>query len=153
MLAAPLFQAAPLEAAMHAVVRIRMCTQQSCNQGVGSGVIIDPSGLILTAHHVTLSNPHDRMSRQLEDFIIEVTDNARLAPAARYRARVVAQKPDADLALLRVYWDVPAGRPVEGADLDLPYLTFADPDSLTLSDEHFYPGLPTGGWQQHQLRQ
>lgn len=145
-LSAPPAQAAALDDAMRAVVRIRMCSVQGCNQGVGSGAVIDPSGLILTAHHVTLSNPRDPLSPQLEDFVIEMTDNARMPPVARYRARIVAQRPDDDLALLAIYWDETTHRPLPAGQLSLPYyLALADPDSVTLGEDLTILGYPLAG--------
>lgn len=144
-LAKPPVQAAPLDDATHAVVRIRGCNIQGCNLGVGSGVLIDPGGLILTAHHVTLSDPQNPLSRQLEDFVIEVTDSARTAPEARYRARVVAQKPAVDLALLEIYWDELESSALDGAGLSLPNLALADPASVVPLEELAILGYPLAG--------
>lgn len=144
-LAIPPVQAAPLDDATHAVVRIRGCNIQGCNLGVGSGVLTDPGGLILTAHHVTLSDPQNPLSRQLEEFVIEVTDSARTAPVARYRARVVAQKPAADLALLQIYWDETALHEVAAGELDLPYLLLTDPATVMPLDQLTILGYPLAG--------
>ena len=82
--------------AIKAVVRIRGCNVGGCNVGLGSGVVIHSSGVILTANHVTLTDPRNPLSPRLEDFVIEITENARQAPQARYRARLLAAKPEAD---------------------------------------------------------
>ena len=136
-----------------AVVRIRGCNIQGCHEGVGSGVFIDPSGLILTAHHVTLTDSRDPLSPQLDDFVIEITDNPRQAPIALYRARVVAQNPSSDLALLQIYWNEQAGRVLDAAEVNLPYIRLADSDSVQFGEGVGYLWLPVGRRPQHQLRQ
>ncbi len=143
-MSAPL-QTATLDDATHAVVRIRGCNVQGCNQGVGSGAFIDPSGLILTAHHVTLSDPLNPLSPQLEDFVIEITENPRKAPLATYRARVVAQKSASDLALLQIYWDDVDGHELEPTELHLPYLQLANPESVSFGEELTILGYPLAG--------
>jgi hypothetical protein len=144
LLAAPSAQATALDAA-RAVVRIRGCNIQGCHQGVGSGVFIDPSGLVLTAHHVTLSDALNPLSQQLSDFVIEVTDNPRQAPTPLYRARVVAQNPSSDLALLQIYWNEQAGRALDAGEVDLPYMRLADPDSIQFGEELAIFGYPLAG--------
>lgn len=144
LLAAPSLQSAALDAA-RAVVRIRGCNIQGCHLGVGSGAFIDPSGLILTAHHVTLSDPLNPLSQQLGDFVIEVTDNPRQAPTALYRARVIAQNPAADLALLQIYWNEQAGRALDAGEVHLPYMRLADPDSIQFGEELAIFGYPLAG--------
>lgn len=142
--AAPSAQTTALDAA-RAVVRIRGCNIQGCHQGVGSGVLIDPSGLVLTAHHVTLSDALNPLSPQLSDFVIEVTDNPRQAPTPLYRARVVAQNPSSDLALLQIYWDEQAGRALEAGEVNLPYMRLADPDTIQFGEELAIFGYPLAG--------
>ena len=142
--AAPPLQAAALDAA-RAVVRIRGCNIQGCHEGVGSGVFIDPSGLILTAHHVTLTDSRNPLSPQLDDFVIEITDNPRQAPIALYRGRVVAQNPASDLALLQIYWDEQAGRALDAAEVNLPYIRLADSDSVQFGEGLAIFGYPLAG--------
>jgi serine protease Do len=61
--------------------------------GMGTGVLVDPRGYIVTNHHV------------VEDVhVIRV----RLGDSSTYSARVLARDPDADLALLKI----DAGRPL-----------------------------------------
>ena len=80
-----LAQQSVLDQAVTATVRVLGCNLTGCNVGLGSGVIIHPSGVILTANHVTLTDARNPLSPHLEDFMIELTQNARSAPVARYR--------------------------------------------------------------------
>ena len=95
-------QSSDLDQAVQAVVRIRGCDASGCDRGVGSGVIIDPTGVILTANHVTLSDPDDPLSDPLNDFVIEMTSDWRAMPVARYRAGLAASDRSDDLALLQI---------------------------------------------------
>ena len=69
----------------------------------GSGVIIHPSGIVLTAWHV-LSQDDDFSQRNYwDDFVVEVIeDDDSSPPVARYRAKIIAVRPEDDLALLRL---------------------------------------------------
>lgn len=135
-----------LDEAIRAVVRIRGCNSAGCNVGLGSGVIIHPSGVILTANHVTLSDSRNPLSPRLEDFVIEVTENARQAPQARYRARLIAAKPESDLALLGIYWDELTNQPLDGATgVNLPTLASADASTIGFSDQLHILGYPLAG--------
>ena len=128
-------QQANLNEAIKAVVRIRGCNSAGCNVDLGSGVIIDPTGVILTANHVTLTDPKNSLSQHLEDFVIEVTEDARKAPQARYRANLIAAKPESDLALLRVYQDEATNQPLaDPSSVNLPALALADVKALAVSD-------------------
>jgi len=135
-----------LDEAIKAVVRIRGCNMAGCNVGLGSGVIIHPSGVILTANHVTLTDPRNPFSPRLEDFVIEVTENARQAPQARYRARLIAAKPESDLALLGIYWDEVTNQPLDNAaEMNLPTLASADTNAIGFSDRLHILGYPLAG--------
>ena len=126
-----LAQQSVLDQAVTATVRVLGCNLTGCNVGLGSGVIIHPSGVILTANHVTLTDARNPLSPHLEDFMIELTQNARSAPVARYRARLLATKPGSDLALLGIYWDEVAHRPLDDtASIGLPALPIADAERL-----------------------
>jgi len=139
-------QQANLAEAIKAVVRIRGCNVAGCNVGLGSGVIIHPSGVILTANHVTLTDPRNPLSPRLEDFVIEVTDNARQAPQARFRARLLAAKPEADLALLGIYWDEAANQPLDDlAAINLSALSIADVNAINLGGRLHILGYPLAG--------
>lgn len=129
--------------AARAVVQIRRCDGFGCETPAGSGVIIHPSGLILTAYHVLLTDPEDPNAPRYPDFVISMTENPRTAPRPRYRARLVASKADQDLALLAI------DRTLETAALDsnglsLPALPLADVTTLFADDLHVL-GYPVNG--------
>ena len=135
-----------LDRAATATVRILGCSLSGCNVGLGSGVIIHPSGVILTANHVTLTDAKNPLSPHLEDFVIELTENARSAPAARYRARLLATKPGSDLALLGIYWDEVARRALDDtAAVSLPALPIADAGTIALGERLHILGYPLAG--------
>lgn len=138
-------QSFDLDEAAQAVVRIRACDASGCDRGVGSGVIIEPSGIILTANHVTLSNPDDPLSDPLNDFVIEMTTDWRAVPAARYRASLAASDRTDDLALLQIYWDEVAQENVDVADLALPALPLAGRDDAALGQRLHFLGYPLLG--------
>ncbi|WP_328774682.1 S1C family serine protease [Deinococcus aquaedulcis] len=79
-----------------ATVRVEQCSTPTCTSrdGVGTGVLISPDGLVLTAYHVIQGATV--LSVQTED-------------RTRYVAQVVGYNDQDDLALLRV--SVPAGTP------------------------------------------
>ncbi len=87
---------------------------------VGSGVIIDPSGLVLTNSHVVFH----RQS------ITVTLDNGTQLPAT-----VVGADPILDLALLRI------STPSDGA---LPGAVLGDSDELRVGEEVFAIGNPMG---------
>ena len=78
--------------------------------------------------------------------MIELTENARSAPAARYRARLLATKPGSDLALLGIYWDEVARRPLDDtAAVSLPALPIADAGTIALGERLHILGYPLAG--------
>ncbi|MGA0817276.1 MAG: trypsin-like peptidase domain-containing protein, partial [Burkholderiaceae bacterium] len=85
--------------------------------GLGSGVIVSPQGLILTNHHV-----------------IEGADQIEvaLADGRRAQARVVGTDPETDLALLRIRLD------------KLPAIQFGRPSELQVGDTVLAIGNPFG---------
>lgn len=85
--------------------------------GLGSGVIVNANGYILTNHHV--------VSRA-------DTINIALPDGRRLPARLVGDDPETDLAVLRIE----AG--------GLPAITFADDDSLKVGDVVLAVGNPFG---------
>jgi len=119
----------PQEAAL-AVVRIRGCNAAgSCtNTNQGSGAIIHPSGIILTAWHVTVLDPKNQASPEFYDhFLIEITDDASESPQPRYYARWSAYNIQDDLALLRVKGEF--GQSQENWEqpiVDLPWLPISN---------------------------
>jgi putative serine protease PepD len=99
-----------------AVVQIEI--ESGMGNGVGSGVIYDTSGLILTAHHVVAGND-------------EVT--VRLADERTVSGRVVARAPEQDLAIVAI----------EGVE-DLVAAPIADPDSVEVGEPAIALGSPFG---------
>ncbi len=86
--------------------------------GLGTGVIIQPDGLILTNNHVVAS----------ADII-----NVRLEDKREYRAEVIGRDPDTDLALIRIH----AGKP-------LPYAKLGNSDRLQIGEWVVAIGNPFG---------
>ncbi|MEZ4733153.1 MAG: trypsin-like peptidase domain-containing protein [Caldilineaceae bacterium] len=107
----PLYAQPSLSDAAKAVVRISLCDIAACKP-LGSGTIIHPSGIILTAWHV-ISVENSLNVAYLEDLLIEITEDIYREPQARYRANVIAVNPDMDLALLRVDRDELTSQPIE----------------------------------------
>ena len=137
-------QADGLNEAIPAVVRILGCDARGCDRGLGSGVIIHPAGVILTANHVTLTDPQNPASDRLTDFVIELSEDVRLAPVARYRAELIAFDVADDLALLRIYRDEVSNLPVVNLD-DLPSIVLADLDRVSLGERLQILGYPLEG--------
>ncbi len=86
--------------------------------GIGSGVIYDASGLILTAHHVVASG---------DEVTVRTADERELA------GRVVGRIPDRDLAVVSV----------DGAE-NLVAAPIADPDSVAVGEMAIALGSPFG---------
>jgi serine protease Do len=85
---------------------------------LGSGFIIDPSGIVVTNRHVI---------EGLTDILVTLEDNTLL------RATVLAQADQIDIALLKVTPDAP-----------LPSVPFGDSDTLRVADEVLAIGNPLG---------
>ena len=86
--------------------------------GLGSGVIIDPQGFVLTNNHVI----------ENADEIEAVLNDGR-----KFKARLIGRDPETDLAVLRL------------ADANsLPAIAFAPADSLTVGDVVLAIGNPFG---------
>ena len=86
-ISAALAQEPSLDAVVKAVVRIsgQRCEPVCREAGQGSGAIIHPSGVILTAYHVIL-DPEKSPAQPLDDFIIEMSDDPR-QPAVAHIGR------------------------------------------------------------------
>jgi len=144
-----------ITSADRSIVRIRAqkCDISDCiDNGIGSGAIIHPGGIILTAWHVTVINERDKSSDHLDRFVIEMADNLDGIPSPKYRAELIASSPEQDLAFLQITTDA-TGEPITLADL--PFLPIYDnrldpsakllirgySDPLTLSPKlpKFYP--------------
>ena len=97
---------------------IQIDIETGMGNGVGSGVVYDTSGLILTAHHVVAGN--DEVS-------------VRLADERTVTGRVVARAPERDLAIVAI----------EGVE-DLVAAPLADPDSVEVGEPAVALGSPFG---------
>lgn len=101
-----------------AVVQIDVFGGLDAGGGVGSGVIYDDAGLVLTAHHVV-------------SFGDEVT--VRTADDRTFTGRVVGRAPERDLAVVAL---------PDAADLTA--ATIAEPDSVEVGEAAFALGSPFG---------
>jgi len=90
------------------------------SRALGSGVIVDPSGLILTNSHVVSGATDIRIA---------------LADRREFAVDLVLDDPDTDLAVLRI-------RDPNG--VELPAITFADSDALQVGDLVLAIGNPFG---------
>jgi S1-C subfamily serine protease len=106
------------EALGPAVVQIDVFGGLDAGGGVGSGVIYDDAGLVLTAHHVV-------------SFGDEVA--VRTADDRTFTGRVVGRAPERDLAVVAL----------PDAD-DLTAATIAEPDSVEVGEAAFALGSPFG---------
>ncbi len=87
-------------------------------QSLGSGVIVDPSGLVVTNHHV----------------IAGMTDmKVALADKREYAAKIVLDDPRTDLAVLKIK-----------GDTEFPAIALGDSDSLEVGDFVIAIGNPFG---------
>jgi serine protease Do len=87
-------------------------------RSLGSGVIIDPHGYILTNNHVI---------EQADEIEVQLSDDAR------YGARVVGSDPETDLAVIRIE-----------TDDDLPFASLGDSDRLVVGEWVLAIGNPFG---------
>jgi Do/DeqQ family serine protease len=94
--------------------------QPQRRQGLGSGVIVNADGYILTNNHVIAD---------ADDIEVSTQDGRK------YKARVVGGDPDSDLAVVRV--DLEPGK-------QLPAVVFAPPESLRIGDVVLAIGNPFG---------
>jgi len=101
-----------------AVVHIEIFGGMQARGGVGSGLIYDASGLVLTAHHV-VSLSDEVEVRTLDDRI--------------FTGRVVARAPERDLAIIAL----------DGAD-DLVAATIAEPGTVEVGEPAIALGSPFG---------
>lgn len=101
-----------------AVVQIDILGGLDAGGGVGSGVIYDVAGLVLTAHHVV----------SLGDEV-----SVRTADDRTFEGRVVGRAPERDLAVVAL---------VDPADLVA--ATIAEPDSVEVGEPAFALGSPFG---------
>ena len=108
----------------------------------GSGAIIHPSGVILTAYHVTL-DPEKSPEGYLDDFIIEMSEDERQPATGRYRARIIAVQPSLDIALLRIDRTADGSRMFAPFELaGLPVLPLGSAAELRLQEQLMIAGYP-----------
>ena len=101
-----------LEKSALAVVKLNGCSQAAatvCTASDGSGIMIHPRGLILTALHVIIQDPDDLRSPLLPEVSVGIMEDPDEPAQSSYRATVVAIDSELDLALLRII--PPAGEP------------------------------------------
>lgn len=106
------------EALGPAVVQIDILGGLEAGGGVGSGVIYDPAGLVLTAHHVVSLG---------EEVSVRTADDRT------FNGRVVGRAPERDLAVVAL----------EDAS-DLVAATIAEPGSVEVGEPAFALGSPFG---------
>jgi serine protease Do len=87
-------------------------------RAAGSGVIIDPKGIVVTNHHVVAG------ARE-----VEVT----LQSGRKYRSRAIFSDPKTDLAIVKLAGLTP-----------LPYLELGDSDAMEIGDRVLAVGAPFG---------
>ena len=127
---------------------------------VGSGTVVTPDGLILTNQHLITPAGVDEKLAELEmqlagegksadlqvdaeRFMIAVSDGRQL-PDPRYVARVIAEDPELDLAVLRIDADE-RGMPLDPETLDLPVLPLGSSDAVNLGETIHVFGFPAIG--------
>ena len=127
---------------------------------LGSGTVVTPDGLILTNQHLITPAGVDEKLAELEAqlagegksadlqvdaerFMIAISDGRHL-PDPRYLARVIAEDPDLDLAVLRIDSDE-RGTPLDPETLDLPVLPLGSSDAVNLGETVHVFGFPAIG--------
>jgi len=93
---------------------------QQHQRGMGSGMILDPQGHILTNYHVV---------RDVDDIKVQ------LANKQRFEAEIVGTDPKTDVAIIRIKGHVPD---------DLPTVTLGDSDALPVGSLVLAIGAPFG---------
>ena len=86
--------------------------------GHGSGVVIDPKGLILTNYHVIESGQTEDFEFRVKVTTVDIQKNGSVKPGTEYEAVALKVDPKRDLALLRV----------EGLEGELPFAPLAKGD-------------------------
>src|SRR5829696_4649077 len=126
----------------------------------GSGTVVTLDGLILTNQHLITPAGVDEKLAELETqlagegksadlqvdaerFMVAISDGRHL-PDPRYVARVVAEDPDLDLAVLRIDADE-RGTPLDPETLDLPNLPLGNSDAVNLGQTVHVFGFPAIG--------
>ena len=93
---------------------------QGLQRGMGSGMILDEEGHILTNYHVV---------RDVDDIKVQLADKRT------FEAEIVGTDPKTDVAVIKIKGDVPA---------DLPTVTLGDSDALKVGNLVVAIGAPFG---------
>lgn len=101
---------------------------------VGSGTIVDPSGVIFTNDHVI---------ENMDAMLVLMINDIGEVPQPRYIASITQAMPDADFAVLQIEADAD-GNPVDPQSLNLSPIPLSPLDP-SLGDDIFVFGFPTLG--------
>ncbi|MBC7870930.1 MAG: trypsin-like peptidase domain-containing protein [Chitinophagaceae bacterium] len=104
---------------------------------VGTGTIVNRSGLIVTNAHNTVSNANCPG----QSLLIAISRNLNEPPILQYRAEVVQANPGLDLALLRITQDLD-GRLIDPSTISLPFVELGDSSLVALDDTITVVGYP-----------
>lgn len=104
---------------------------------IGTGTIVDPSGLILTNAHHTDTN-ENCSGRSI---IVALAPTPEDEPVVRYRAEIASIDRGLDLAVLRITSQLD-GRPLDRNILSLPFVEVADSSQVELDDTIRIFGYP-----------
>lgn len=128
--------AADIARISQSVVYIEAYTEGSNDIGIGSGTIVDPSGIIYTNHHVI---------EGADQYLVYVTRDVGELPEPIGFASLVQDFRDVDFAILQIDRD-PDGNPIPVGSLNLPALQDAARET-TLGERIWvfgYPGVGDG---------
>ncbi len=118
------------------------CVEITLDDGSGgSGACVSPRGLILTCRHVLELDDSDDLQR--DGILVAFPLRSDRPPSYAFRAYLLAEDEDLDLALLRIDEDV-FGRPFEPTNVR-PYLELGSTDGLDLGDIVTVYGYPADG--------
>ena len=106
--------------------------------GVGSGVVVSPDGIVLTASHVVDSPTRGRLRSESMNKRITIT----FPDGNEYRAEVLGKNRNADAAMLRITQQRTDGKP-------FPFVEMGRSEKLQQGDPCFAMGNP-GGWQKER---
>jgi len=116
----------------------------NCSESSGSGVIVNKSGIILTAQHVVVVPSVVVPSKEeyLNSFEIEMLGDLNAAPQAHYQARLLADiiidengKPNRDIAFLQIITDTTTSTHVTSQQLENLVVLPVNTSSLKSSDQ------------------
>lgn len=107
--------------------------------GGGSGVIVHPDGYILTNRHVILADTGEAA----DEITVGVSEDFGKPPRERYRAEVIEENVERDLALLRIV-SGRYGEPLPSG-LEFPYLEPSYDTQPQIGDDLRFVGYPSIG--------